>query len=463
MSNSAVSVGDLRLDAATVRALPGVWVRAAAYILVIALPIVVTPWGRDAYSAPKVLVLYGLTAVMLMGWLVAFAVSRQRTWILTRPELWVWAFLFAALLSSITSSNPRLTFFGAPERYEGLFAFGCYVALFFIGARFFGSQEGFRRLAATAAGAGLAVVSYALLQLVLPAPFAGEAFIRDWYGALGVLRVSSTLGSPIVLGGYLCLMVPMWLVLGSTAHRRTRILWLAGGALGYAAIAATFTRAAWLGIAAGTVTLGLIAGRDLARRARGALAAAVIGVVLGGAILLGTATPRQISERVTSSANVQVGSAAQRVFIWTKTIELIAARPFFGWGIETLREVFPYERAELVRYFGLRPVIIDKAHNDLLQVAVSIGVPGAMAHVAMWAAVLLAAVHSWRRGYGDDRLLAAGWLAAVMAYLIQVQFSFSAVALAPVVWLLAGSASGWEAREASADGTRASDSWTSEP
>jgi len=119
-----------------------------------------------------------------------------------------------------------------------------------------------------------------------------------------------------------------------------------------------------------------------------------------------------------------------------------------GWGLETLGTVFPYDRASLVQVFSPRPTIIDKAHNDLLQVDVSIGIPGALAYAAVWGSVVWCAVRMWHRATDAPRVLAAGWLAAITAYLVQVQFSFSVVALAPIVWLLAGAASGWEAHAA---------------
>lgn len=124
-------------------------VRAAGIALMVAVPLVVTPWGTDAYSGPKVLVVYGLTAVMAVGWLGIVA-SRRARWIPTAPELAVLAFLLAALLSSLASVQPRLTLFGAPGRYEGLLTVVCYVVLFFAGAHFFGSAGGFRTLSVAA-------------------------------------------------------------------------------------------------------------------------------------------------------------------------------------------------------------------------------------------------------------------------------------------------------------------------
>jgi putative inorganic carbon (HCO3(-)) transporter len=150
------------------------------------------------------------------------------------------------------------------------------------------------------------------------------------------------------------------------------------------------------------------------------------------------------AERAASTLTLQTGSASQRVYIWEQTLGLIRQRPLLGWGLETLREVFPYDRAALERYFGRRPVIIDKAHNDVLQVAVSVGLPGAAVYVAVWILVLLAAYRLWRRTEGASRVIAAGLVAAFTGYLFQAQFSFSTVGLAPLAWLLAGAAAGWE-------------------
>ncbi|MGH2437214.1 MAG: hypothetical protein ACRDFA_09495, partial [bacterium] len=94
-------------------------VRTAATAVAVAVPLVVTPWGQDAYSRPKVFVLYALTGVMLAGWVI-MQLAARRAWQLTRSEIALWMFLLAALVSSWTTVSPRLTFFGSPARYEGL-------------------------------------------------------------------------------------------------------------------------------------------------------------------------------------------------------------------------------------------------------------------------------------------------------------------------------------------------------
>jgi len=162
------------------------------------------------------------------------------------------------------------------------------------------------------------------------------------------------------------------------------------------------------------------------------------------------AAPAVVLQRAGASVDVRSGSVASRLYIWRQTVDLIRRRPWTGWGLETLREVFPYERAALVRYFGRRPVIIDKTHNDLLQTAVSTGIPGALASLAFWVAVVVSAVRLRRLAETSDRMMAAGWLAAIAGYQVQAQVSFSVVGVAPIVWLLAGAAAGWERTAAAA-------------
>jgi putative inorganic carbon (HCO3(-)) transporter len=413
-------------------------------VLVVALPIVVSPWGEDAYNQVKALTMYALAAIASLAWLGTRLLKGWPKWRLTLPEIAVWALLLTVLLSSVTSVNPRLSFLGAPRRYEGLLAFCAYAALFFVGVHFFGSQQGMRSLATTAGVAAAVTAGYGVLQVFIRPLFPGEAFIRDWYGGLGMPRVPSTLGSPVVYGGYLSVMIPLLLALAVLTAHRTRVLWLAAACLSYVATVFTLTRAAWLGLAIGTAVLAVGCGERQFRR--GVAVAMFCAAVLTGLILLTTVgSSAPVRSRVVSVADPSSGSLAQRLYIWDRTITLVRARPWFGWGLETLGEVFPYDRPTLVRLFGVRPVIIDKAHNDVLQMAVSVGVPGALAYIAFWGAVVLSAFRLWKREAGAARLLAAGWLAAIVGYLIQVQFSFSAVALAPMVWLLAGSAAGWEA------------------
>lgn len=441
MNNFAHSITDVPLIRPRADQWVGQWVRIAAVLLVVTLPLAVTPWGTDAYHQPKVLILYGLTAIILLGWLVACALGRAPRWVTTGPELAIWAFLFAILVSSIFSVNLRLTLFGAPARYEGVLAWLAYTALFFCGVHFFGSASAFGGLVRAVAITATAVSLYATAQAFFPPLFQGEAFMQSWYSGLGMPRSGSTLGSPVALGGYLAFLLPLIL---ATAVTSNQYAWLLASITAVVALLLTLSRGAWLAAAVAYGLMMVMAG-EVRGRAVGVTMAAALA--LGVAILVArVGTAESVTARATSTVAVHSGSVASRLYIWRQTAVLVGQRPWTGWGIETLREVFPYRRVELVKHFGPRPVIIDKAHNDVLQVAVSIGLPGAAAYLAIWVSLLGAAMRLRRRVTGIDRVIAAGWLAALAGYLVQAQFAFSVVGFAPIVWLLAGAAAGWESK-----------------
>jgi putative inorganic carbon (HCO3(-)) transporter len=419
--------------------------RTATLALVVILPLAVIPWGAaEGYSQAKVLVLYTLTAVVLVGWALARWGSSALRWQITVPEVFAWGYVLALLLSTAASADPLRSFVGSPLRREGVFTHLAYVGLYFAGVHLFGASAGVRRLAVASGAAALVAIGYGLLQLFVPPLFPAEAFMRGWYGGLAAPRLVSLVGGPVVFGGYLATVVPLLLAVGITSSSWGRAVWLAGAVLGCVAAGLTLTRAAWLALPLG---LGLFVAMVASDTAQVRRAAAVVtaAVVLSVAAVLVASGPREAAVRASSTVDVSSGSVAQRLYTWKGTLRLIGARPWLGWGLETLGEVFPYDRDAMVPLFGPRPVIIDRAHNDLLHVAVSVGVPGAAAYAAFWAAVVHAAWRLWRRTEGADRVLAAGWLASVAAYLVQVQFSFSTVAVTPLVWLLAGAACGWVA------------------
>jgi putative inorganic carbon (HCO3(-)) transporter len=425
-------------------------VRAVAITLVVIVPLVVTPWGEAAYSYIKSQLTIVLVLTGLLGWMVVYATTRHPKWQGTLPELALWAFLLAVLLSTVTSADPSVSTFGALGRHEGLLTVCAYAALYLIGVHFFGSQRWFQLLAVAAGMAAAVAIGYGIVQVFAPPLFDGEAFVREWYGRLGIPRIGSTLGGPLVFGGYLAFMLPMLLVLVTLGRSRLRFLWLAVAFVAVIDIALTVTRAAWGATIAGLGILLAAARQKEWQRHRVLIGGMAMALLCSVLILIAVAgTPSQVGARVTSSVDTGSGSLAQHLYIWQRVVQLIRARPLLGWGLETLGAVFPYDRKSLVRYFGLRPVTVDRAHNDVLQVAVSVGIPGALAYVGFWALVAAAGVRAWRRHAGSGRLLAAAWLAGLAAYLLQAQFSFSTVAVTPLVWLMAGAVSGWDASASS--------------
>lgn len=420
--------------------------RAAIAGLVVVLPLAVTPWGGDAYNAIKARIAWGFTAAAAAAVVAGALLARGPRWRVTRPEPMAWAFLLMVLLATWRSADARLSLLGAPGRHEGLLTVAAYIALYFLGAHLFGSRRGADRLLAFAAAGAGAAVAYALAQPFVPPLFEGEAFMREWYGGLGVPRLVSTVGGPVVFGGYLAMMLPPLFGSGGAGRGIRGGALLLAGAGALVALVLTLTRGAWIAAVVGLALFAVLGGAHTGRP-RLVLGAVVASLVIALTAVAALDTLPAVGTRIASTAVPTSGSMGQRLFIWERTVALIRERPLLGWGPETLGAVFPYDRPAMVRHFGPRPAVVDRAHNDMLQAAVSIGIPGAAAYAGFWALVLLSGIRLVRRTAGTDRAVASGLLGGIAAFVIQAQASFSAVAVSPIAWVLCGALCGWEAED----------------
>src|SRR6266852_3309269 len=120
------------------------FVRTVAITLVITVPLVVTPWGEAAYSYIKSELTIALALIGILGWMVVYVTTRQPKWQGTLPELALWAFLLAALLSTVTSADASVSTFGAPGRHEGLLTIYAYAAWYICGGHCYGSHRGYQ-------------------------------------------------------------------------------------------------------------------------------------------------------------------------------------------------------------------------------------------------------------------------------------------------------------------------------
>jgi len=269
----------------------------------------------------------------------------------------------------------------------------------------------------------------------------GWSPVPEDFDRQGWARAWGTTGSPIALGAYLVLVLPVAIGLYARAPDPGR-LWGYGTAvvLLYAALIATRTRAALGAFAIAVAVWALATGL---RRLRARLQFLVVlgvalAVVTPVVLFTGSVPVSQISDR---------DSADSRAFLWRTTAPLVWQRPLFGWGPETLSQAYPdYKAPGFFRVFPrarMQQIIVDRPHNDLLQQAVSTGLVGLAAYLWLWGAVFRT---GWRVARADREAalsvpsagLAACLLGGAAGYFAQLQLSFSYVSVATVFWSLVG-------------------------
>jgi putative inorganic carbon (HCO3(-)) transporter len=116
--------------------------------------------------------------------------------------------------------------------------------------------------------------------------------------------------------------------------------------------------------------------------------------------------------------------------MWRDTIPVIAERPLLGHGPDDYAEPFArHEGEDLRAFFG--EAIVDKAHNETLQVAATTGLLGLAAYIWVFVSYFR---HALRSG-GWPLLALSG---SVLAYILQLQTWITTLATGVTFWAILG-------------------------
>ena len=396
-----------------------------------AVPLIVSPAGDRLYDLPKLVALRGLAlagvGLLLGSALIGRGPGGRPCKPARAPETLALLFLAFMALATLAGSDLGRGLWGSYERLQGLATYACYVALFLALAGTIRSRSEIDQVPRAAVLISLPIALYALLEQrqieLLPR--------YDGYTGRGV----STLGSPSGLGIYLAMVLPLavsaYMTAAAAAMRRLISLTIV---LDVAALAASLSREGWLGAAAGLVCCLALLART-ARPRLATLGAAIGGCALvAGAVLLASGSLASVAARAGQLVDAGGGTGAARLLIWRAALQALAARPLLGYGPDGFGPVFErFYPTALLRYEGAL-VGVDRAHNELLDLALAGGAPAALAFAGLVGWVLWRALRMTRQ----NGVPAAGLAGATAAYVVGNQFGFGVTGTTTLLWALLG-------------------------
>ena len=153
--------------------------------------------------------------------------------------------------------------------------------------------------------------------------------------------------------------------------------------------------------------------------------------------LAGNASP-SISKKVISLFNSGEGELQARLFLWEKAMSAITVRPLLGYGLDNqgiALERFGLEYARKFKHAG----ILDRAHNNYLDITLAQGLAGLAAYLWVVATFLIWLCKTTKAEQNTkQKIMYCGLLAAFCGYFINDFFTFSTVSVAPTFWSLMG-------------------------
>jgi hypothetical protein len=240
-------------------------------------------------------------------------------------------------------------------------------------------------------------------------------------------RALGPFGQPNRMGGYIVASIPLALALAFGAQDRALKTGLMVATFGLVfCLVVTYSRGAWLGLAAGLLTLALALVRwpDLMPRPL-ALAVSIACVAIPVLTLLPSIISRVASRPSAAPAwNLPIdpereGSGAMRRAIWSGALDAAMHRPVLGYGIGAFREAFDRRKSPTMKQLeGEGGRTADQAHNHYLGILAERGALGLAAFAVLTALTLGAAAMAMASGTpAMGRVLVAGLAGSVLALL----------------------------------------------
>jgi O-antigen ligase len=374
----------------------------------------------------------GLLAAFVLG--LGFSITLSETSLTVLALLWLWrlrdpeyrraaprplvvpmlGWAGVTVLSALVSGHPGASLLASKDLLL--------ILTFYVIVDGLPGTEAADRFLAALAGVGTAAALMGLLQVGMcphPEPAGGLArwLFHRCDRARGAFSIYMTLAG--VLNLVLLATLPR-LLAGGSARRLRFPAWM----ITLGGLAATLTRGAWLGFAAGVLALSFIV-----RRGRALLIGGLI--VMAFAALAGPATLRQ---RLVSMTNPEDATFREREYMWRSGFEMWRERPWLGFGPGGVKREY--------RVYAL-PAAVKKRtghlHNTPLQILVERGVVGLGAWLGIWVAFYARTIPRLRRlpaTASRERALVAGGLAAVTGFLVAGlwEYNFGDSEVVMVAW-----------------------------
>jgi len=345
----------------------------------------------ELYGAPR---MAALALCLGLAWAGLWTRTGRRSTPLDLPLL---GFLAAFLASLAVAADPYVGLVGM----YSIHAYGL-AGLLLCAAAYFAcawSDEPLEpdNLLSAALWAASAAAAYGIMQKAGLELFAA---VRD----SGSGRVGGPQGDPVPFGACLLLFIPIAAHFWRHPSPGRRLVGRIGGPLVALALALTLSRGAWLGAAAGLAVFFWLTGVRPARKHLLLLALAAAGA-LGAVVFL---RPTKVSD-------------SARVALWHSVARSIPSHPWLGAGPDSVQTLLRRHRTDaFIRALGPTKSQVS-AHNDLLQVAATLGLVGLAAY--LW---LLAG--AWRAlaaalGEGKHRSAMAAAAGALAGLFVQAKFN----------------------------------------
>ena len=394
-------------------------------ILIIALPLAIMPKG-ELYNLPKIWILATGGVALLILLLVNYKKLK-----LDKKDYVILVFAILIFISTMLSSSVKTSIIGENNRYEGMLAFYTYILIYFCAKKFLQYKNN-RTLLNILHIVYISISILGILQYYINLPTNALYPIFN-KGACG------TFGNTNFMGSFISMGIPVFII---TYIIKNNKISLCTSLLVFFNLIACEARSGWVAFFVFSIIMiaYLIKNKNKEYLKRTVILLLCFVMIFGVLYLPSNSKIRNKLNKTKeeffiakiSGTNDRLGSG--RVQIWKIVIELIKKYPIFGVGTDNLKNgIYENLTETSIDFIQRAKGMIDKAHNEYLQIAVTLGIPALIVYLIFIGLILLSNIKNIFKQKNTFIILSI-----IISYLVQAFFNISTIGIAPLFWLTLG-------------------------
>ena len=398
--------------------------------------------AKDTISLPK---LYSLIVVITLLLGLTFLFWRdQKKVLLNNDNVIIYSvlFIFFVFLSSFFSEYTNRVILGKFSRWQGLVSYTIYILIFLFFFNYIINKKEIKKIVRITFFSGMLVSLYGLLQIFNLDPIQHSEMMHEFNK-----RAFVTMGNPNFAGSYAVILLSISFILYIFKSKaKINKFYLFTTSMFYALLLATATRSSMLAFAIIFIFIILFFREYLLEHKKRIIILIIVFLIITFAIDIyqgGFITNRIIDlvldiQKFSGDETERATIGSKRFTIYKYSFPLLLENPIFGSGPDTFDKVFPQEQ-----YFKISNgiTIVDKAHNEYLQIGVTLGLPALFFYLMLLGNIYkkgMRALKNLRNNINELNIYHVALFMGVVSYTIQALFNISVVSVAPVFWAILG-------------------------
>lgn len=343
-------------------------------------------------------------------------------------------FLLLNIISLVFSIDILSSIFGLVKynRYDGVIILSCYLIIYYCSKYYLVYIKN-----------SLSLILISGLFLALFGLYQYFSFVQIDPNAIFTESIfSSTIGNSNFVGSYLLLFIPALVTL---YFIKGKLIYLLSSYIFLVSLLCSTARSAWIGCLffIALFIIYLIINRKTINKRRYIIFIFPIILLFYLAIYFQKITGNYVImvkfndllsdlQNIIFATSNDVGNG--RMTIWKMAIDIIKKRPFLGSGPETIPSaLIKYSPTSFYAWADKTKTVVDKAHNEFLQIAACVGIPALFTYITF---LFCALKNNIKNMFSNP--ISFIFAATIISYIIQSLFNISVISVAPLFWFILG-------------------------